>query len=96
MEFLVHIEVRWPPNGDRDELARLIDAERARAGELAEAGLLKRLWRLPGRFANYGLWSASDATELHEAFSSLPLFRWLDIEVIALAEHPADPARSPD
>ena len=78
------------------ELARLVDAERARAGELAAAGTIQRLWRVPGRRANYGLWSAPDATALHEAISSLPFFPWLDIEVIALAEHPSDPARSSD
>ena len=94
MEFLVHIEVRWPPDGDADELARLVEAEAARARELAEAGTLERLWRVPGRRANYGLWSAPDATSLHTAISSLPFFPWLDVEVIAVAEHPNDPLRS--
>jgi muconolactone D-isomerase len=92
MEFLVHIEVRWPPDGDPDEFARLIEAERSRARELALAGTIKRLWRVPGRLANYGLWSADDATALHAAISSLPLFPWLDVEVSPLAHHPADPA----
>ena len=94
MEFLVHIEVRWPPDGDPDEFARLVDAERARAQELAAAGTIKRLWRIPGRRANYGLWSADDVTTLHTAITSLPFFPWLDVEVIALAEHPSDPLRS--
>ena len=94
MEFLVHIEVRWPPDGDPTEFARLVDAEAARARELAAAGTIKRLWRIPGRRANYGLWSADDATALHTAISSLPFFPWLDVEVIAVAEHPSDPLRS--
>jgi muconolactone D-isomerase len=96
MEFLVHIEVRWPPDGDPTEFARLVDAEAARARELTAAGTIKRLWRIPGRRANYGLWSAGDATALHSAISSLPFFPWLDVEVIALAEHPSDPLRSPE
>ena len=96
MEFLVHIEVRWPPGGDPEERARLVEAEAARARELAAAGAIKRLWRIPGRTANYGLWSADDATALHTAISSLPFFPWLDVEVIALAEHPSDPQRSTD
>lgn len=89
----MHIEVRWPADGDADELARLTAAERARADELATAGTIKRLWRVPGRRANYGLWSAADATALHSAISSLPFFPWLDVEVVPLAEHPSDPAR---
>ena len=58
MEFLVHIEVRWPGDGDPEERARLVAAEAARAGELAADGTIRRLWRIPGRSANFGLWSA--------------------------------------
>lgn len=94
MEFLVHIEVCWPPDGDPAERARLGEAEAARAAELAARGVLKRLWRVPGRRANYGIWVAADASELHDAISSLPLFPWLDVEVVPLAVHPSDPGRS--
>ena len=91
MEFLVSIEVRWPPDGDLDEKQRLIQAEGMRARELAEAGTIRRLWRIPGRWANVGLWEAPDATALHDALASLPLYAWLDIEVQPLAHHPSDP-----
>lgn len=92
MEFLVHIEVRWPPDGDPEQKARLVAAEAERARELAAEGRLRRLWRIPGRWANYGLWEAPDATALHAAIASLPLAGWCDIEVVALARHPSDPA----
>jgi muconolactone D-isomerase len=95
MEFLVHIEVRWPPEGDARLLAELTEAERVRARELAAAGVIRRLWRIPGRRANWGLWEARDATELHAALASLPLFPWLDVDVHPLAAHPSDPAASP-
>ena len=94
MEFLVRIEVRWPPDGDAALKADLVEKERARSRELAASGVLKRLWRIPGRWANYGLWQAKDATELHAAIASLPFFPWLDVEVTALAAHPSDPALS--
>jgi muconolactone D-isomerase len=92
MEFLVNIEVEWPPEGDHEEFARLTAQERTRARELAEEGRIKRLWRIPGRRANWGLWEAADATQLHEAISSLPLFAYLSVEVYPLARHPSDPA----
>ena len=92
MEFLVEIEVRWPVNGDPDEKARLIAQEKKRASELAERGVLRRVWRIPGRWANVALWEAPDATALHEAIASLPFFPWLDIHVRPLAAHPNDPA----
>ena len=93
MEFLVHIEVLWPGDGDPKELERLTAAERTRARELVAAGRIRRLWRIPGRRANWGLWEAPDATELHAAIRSLPFFPWIQVEVHPLAAHPSDPDR---
>lgn len=91
MEFIVHLQVTWPSDGDPALLARLVAAEHERAVELAAAGILKRLWRIPGRRANWGLWEAHSPTELHEALNSLPFFPWLDAEVHAVGAHPNDP-----
>lgn len=90
-EYLVHIEVNWPPDGDEELKAKLVDAERARAQELIAEGIICRLWRVPGRWANWGVWRAASADELHQALSSLPFFPWLDVEVFPLAVHPSDP-----
>ncbi len=90
-EYLVHIQVNWPPDGDEALKSRLIAAERARAVELIADGVLRRLWRVPGRWANWGVWRAADADELHQAIASLPFFPWLDVRVHPLAAHPSDP-----
>lgn len=92
LEFLVRIEVTWPSDGDQQVLAELTKAERARALELVGEGRIKRLWRIPGRRANWGLWEAPDASSLHAAVESLPMFPWISVEVHALARHPSDPA----
>jgi muconolactone D-isomerase len=92
MEFLVSIDVVWPPDGDDELKSRLVVQEAQRARELGEAGIIQRLWRIPGRWANVGVWEAPDATALHEALSSLPLFPWLRTKVQPLAAHPSDPA----
>jgi len=92
LDFLVELEVVWPPDGDPNRRAELIKAEAARAAELAAQGHIKRLWRIPGRWANVGLWHAKDATELHAAIASLPFFPWIKAEVRPLADHPNDPA----
>ncbi len=93
MEFLVHIEVRYPADGDPDELQRLGTAERIRGKELVAEGRIRRMWRIPGRTANWGIWEAPDATALHAALMSLPFYKWLQIEVHPLAQHPTDPER---
>ena len=92
MEFLVHININLPPGMPGDERQALSAAESAQAATLATAGRLVRLWRMPGRTANWGLWRASDATDLHNSLTSLPLWPYMDIEVTPLAEHPNDPA----
>ena len=91
MEFLVDIDIDLPVDMPEDQSRELTEREGERARELAAEARLIRLWRVPGRRANVGLWSAADATELHEALTSLPLYRYMRIRVEALARHPSDP-----
>jgi muconolactone D-isomerase len=91
VEFLVEIDVRWPPEGDPERRAKLVAAEARRAAELADAGVIKRVWRVPGQWKNVGLWEAPDATALHDAIASLPFYPWLNVVVRPMAAHPNDP-----
>ena len=91
MEFLVHIEIEWPASNDPRMKEEIFAAELLQGQKLAREGKLKRLWRIPGRWANWSLYDVADATELHAALSSLPLFPWMNIQVHALAQHPNDP-----
>jgi muconolactone delta-isomerase len=90
VEFLVRSENRLPPEFPAERRAELRTAERARAMELRSAGILKRLWRVPGRNATVGLYEAADPAELHDALMSLPMAPWLDVTVEALAQHPQE------
>ena len=92
MEFMVSIEIRTPSDMDPARLAELQAAEAVRARELVEQGTLRRIWRIPGRRANVSLYEATDATALHAAISSLPLWPWMDIQVQPLATHPVEAA----
>ena len=90
MEFLVYTENRLPPDTDADRVRDLRRRERERAMELRADGLLKRLWRVPGRWATVALYEAADATVLHEALASLPMWPYTDVRVEPLAEHPQE------
>ncbi|WP_199432001.1 muconolactone Delta-isomerase [Qaidamihabitans albus] len=90
MEFLVRTENLLPPDTPDDTRERLRRAERERAQQLREAGVLKRLWRVPGRNATVGLYEADDPATLHEALTSLPMWKWMDVTVEALATHPQE------
>lgn len=91
MEFLVRIDINWPPDAPAEERERIFAQELEAGQQLAREGTLRRLWRIPGRWANWSLYEVADATELHQALTTLPLYPWMDIEVHALAEHPNDP-----
>ena len=92
----MNIDLDWPPDGDPSEFAAIARAEQKRASELAAAGVLRRLWRVPGRHSNWGLWDAPDPTALHTALTSLPFFPWLTVNVHALGTHPYDPEGGTD
>ena len=91
MEFLVHQTNRMPADEASQRLREELRAvERVRAQELRDAGILIKLWRVPGTRDAIGLYEAADATVLHDALASLPLFPWLEISVQPLATHPQE------
>lgn len=90
MEFLVRIDVHLPPDMPADERKRLLELESARGRELIAEGTLARIWRIPGRRSNWSLYSAHDATAVHAAVTSLPLWPYMDVRVEPLAAHPLE------
>jgi muconolactone D-isomerase len=96
MEFLVRQTNRMPSDAESQSLReQLRESERARAGELRASGMLLRLWRVPGTQDAIGLYQAADATELHDALASLPMFPWLEITIQPLATHPQERGAEP-
>ena len=90
MEFLVEIQVNFPPDLPAEERERVVAGEDVRGRELKAAGTIVRIWRIPGRRANVGIWEGADADEIHGAITSLPAFPWIDARVTALATHPIE------
>ncbi len=93
MEFLVRTVNLLPPDTPDDIRDRLREGERERAQELRDVGILKKLWRVPGRNATVGLYEADDPTALHDALVSLPMWKWMEVSVEALATHPQEKGR---
>ena len=92
MEFLVNIQINWPLDMDPAFKEEISQAERRHAAGLIERGHLVRMWRVPGRTENWGLWRAADATQMHDIISNLPVWPWMDVTVHAMAVHPVDPS----
>src|SRR3979411_1351226 len=97
MDFLVRIEVSLPPTLDERERAALLRRETERGRALLESGLLRQIWRIPGRLANVAIWSAPTADDLHEALTRLTVWRYAEDSVTPLPTHPlnADPGGPP-
>jgi 2-oxoglutarate dehydrogenase E2 component (dihydrolipoamide succinyltransferase) len=96
MEFLVRTSIATPPEMPAPQLDDLRRREAVRARELAAEGYVVRLWRVPGEWANWGLWDATDEDELAQALDSLPLRPFLQVEILRLEHHPSDPASPHD
>lgn len=87
MDFLVTLRQDWAALREHPQLETLVAAEREVGRSLIRDGTIVRIWRLPGQRANVGIWRAADATALVAALDRLPLRRWLDADVVALATH---------
>jgi muconolactone D-isomerase len=87
VEFLVQIQVHFPPDMTAEELADIMERETVRGRELQAAGTIVRIWRVAGKRANVGIWKADTGDELHAALTSLPAFPWLELSVTPLATH---------
>lgn len=92
-EFLVNIRFTGTERMTPEEHEALVVKERAHAAELVKQGHLVRMWRVPGRRENWGLWRAKDATHLHAIISALPFWPFMEVAVHAVARHPVDPLR---
>jgi muconolactone D-isomerase len=91
-EFLVEIETTFPEGTAQEEIDWLRATEKVRAGELAAAGHLARLWRPVGELRSIGVWRAADEAELREkVIGTLPLASFMAFTITALESHPNDP-----
>ena len=90
VEFLVRARNRLPRDFPAHLREEMRTGERAIAARWRAEGMLQRLWRVPGRTDWVGLYTADDATVLHDALATLPMYPWLEITVEPLATHPQE------
>jgi muconolactone D-isomerase len=97
MDYLVEFIITIPDDAPLPEIEQRRAGETTRVAELASQGHVLRVWKpLPedGRQRALGLYRAESDEELEAILDSLPLRPWMEVSVMALAEHPNDPARS--
>ncbi|KQV47158.1 muconolactone Delta-isomerase [Massilia sp. Root335] len=89
MLFHVRMNVHLPASLASADAAALRQAEKDLAQRLQREGKWRHLWRIAGQYANVSIFDVADAEELHALLTSLPLFPYMQIDVMPLCRHPS-------
>lgn len=90
MLFHVRMDVHLPHDLDEGVRVEIVAREKAYSQELQSQGKWPHIWRIVGEYSNISIFDVADGDELHGLLSGLPLFRYMDIKVTPLAQHPSD------
>jgi muconolactone D-isomerase len=83
------MNVHLPASLASADAAALRQAEKDLAQRLQREGKWRHLWRIAGQYANVSIFDVAGAEELHALLTSLPLFPYMQIDVMPLCRHPS-------
>jgi muconolactone D-isomerase len=83
------MNVNLPLDMPAEQAAQLKLTEKELAQRLQTEGKWRHLWRIAGQYANISVFDVGSIDELHTLLTSLPLFPYMQIEVMPLCRHPS-------
>jgi muconolactone D-isomerase len=83
------MNVNLPASMPPDEAATLKQTEKDLAQRLQREGKWRHLWRIAGQYANVSIFDVDSVDELHALLTALPLFPYMQIDVMPLCRHPS-------
>jgi len=89
MLFHVRMNVSLPQTMREAEALDLKKREKEIAQQLQSSGQWRHLWRIAGQYANISIFDVDSVAELHDLISTLPLFPYMQIDVMPLCRHPS-------
>lgn len=89
MLFHVRMNVNLPLNMSAEQAAQLKQTEKELAQRLQHEGKWRHLWRIAGQYANVSVFDVDSVDELHNLLTSLPLFPYMQIDVMPVCRHPS-------
>ena len=89
MLFHVRMNVNLPLNMPAEQAAQLKHTEKELAQRLQHEGKWRHLWRIAGQYANVSVFDVDSVEELHDLLTSLPLFPYMQVDVMPLCRHPS-------
>jgi muconolactone D-isomerase len=90
MQYLVRLTPHLPDSLPVTGRDALFAAERKRSLELQAEGTVTRMWRVPGTRDGISLWDVPSPEELHASLSSLPAWKYCDVDIAPVIQHPME------
>jgi muconolactone D-isomerase len=89
MLFQVRMDVNIPSTLPAADAEAVKIKEKAYSQALQEGGKWRHIWRIAGQYANISVFDVDSIEELHTLLTGLPLFPFMQIEVLPLLRHPS-------
>lgn len=89
MLFHVTMKVNLPVDMPEEQASQIKSIEKAYSQKLQADGRWRHIWRIAGQYANVSIFDVSDVEELHTLLFKLPLFPYMEIQVVPLCRHPS-------
>lgn len=89
MLFHIRMDVNLPSTVPEALASKLKAEEKAMFQTLQASGKWRHIWRIAGQYANISVFDVASVEELHALVSALPLFPYMQIEIMPLCRHPS-------
>lgn len=89
MLFKVEMQVYPPADMSSEAFESIKQKEKSYAEELQRDGIWLHLWRVVGQYANVSIFDVRDNQHLHEVLTNLPLYPYMEVDVVPLCVHPS-------
>lgn len=89
MLFQVRMDVNIPRDIPVEQINKIKVLEKAYSQDLQRQGKWRHIWRISGQYSNISIFDVDSNEELHNILQGLPLYPFMNIEVMALNRHPS-------
>ena len=89
MLFHVPMDVNIPRDMPVEQANEIKAVEKVYSQELQRQGKWRHIWRITGQYSNISIFDVESNEELHDILQGLPLYPYMNIEVMALNRHPS-------